>query len=428
MGGKEEKEEAAQVLAAKFAVIFPHLDERQRRLLMGAEARALGHGGIRLVARAAGVRQATVSAGVSELEAGAEPLGRARRPGGGRKRAAALDPGLVPALLALVEPQERGDPMSPLRWTAKSTRNLADELTRQGHKVSADTVGDLLRDEGFSLQGNAKTIEGARHPDRDAQFRYISGQARTYQDGGDPVISVDTKKKELIGEFANAGRQWRPKGEPAAVRTHDFPGDSAGRAIPYGVYDVTADAGWVNVGTDHDTAAFAVESIRRWWDTAGSSQYPAARRLLITADAGGSNGYRTRAWKAGLAALAAETGLEITVCHFPPGTSKWNKIEHRLFSHITMNWRGRPLTSHDVIISSIAATTTRTGLTVRARLDDGTYPTGVKVTSAQMAALPISRHPFHGDWNYTLHPASRHPAVTAALPPAGDQPGHGGPA
>jgi transposase len=417
MGGQEE---AAQILAAKFAVIFPHLDERQRRLLMAAEAGTLGHGGIRLVARAAGVREATVSLGVSELEAGAEPLGRARRPGGGRKRAADLDPGLVPALLALVEPQERGDPMSPLRWTAKSTRNLADELTRQGHKVSADTVGDLLREQGFSLQGNAKTIEGARHPDRDAQFRYISDQARAHQEAGDPVISVDTKKKELIGEFANAGREWRPEGEPAAVRTHDFPGDSEGKAIPYGVYDVTADAGWVNVGTDHDTAAFAVESIRRWWDAAGSSQYPAARRLLITADAGGSNGYRTRAWKAGLAALAEETGMEITVCHFPPGTSKWNKIEHRLFSHITMNWRGRPLTSHDVVINSIAATTTRTGLTVDARLDEGTYPTGVKVSNAQMAALPISRHPFHGDWNYTLHPA----AGPAAAPPAGNDQEH----
>jgi transposase len=386
---------------------------------MGAEARALGHGGIRLVARAAGVREATVSLGVGELEAGGEPLGRARRPGGGRKRAADVDPGLRPALLVLVEPQERGDPMSPLRWTTKSTRNLADELTRQGHTVSADTVGDLLRDEGFSLQGNAKALEGTRHPDRDAQFRYINEQARAHQDSGDPVISVDTKKKELIGEFRNSGREWRPKGQPAAVRTHDFPGDSAGKAIPYGVYDVTADAGWVNVGTDHDTAAFAVESIRRWWKAAGSSGYPAARRLLITADAGGSNGYRTRAWRAELAALAAETGLEITCCHFPPGTSKWNKVEHRLFSHITMNWRGRPLTSHDVAISSIAATTTRTGLTVQACLDDGTYPTGVKVSNAQMAALPVSRHSFHGDWNYTLHPAAH-----TAGPPAGNDQEH----
>jgi transposase len=388
-----------EMLAAKFEAILPHLDERQRRLLMGAEARALGHGGIRLVARAAGVREATVSLGVSELDAGAEPLGRARRPGGGRKRAADLDPGLRPALRALIEPEERGDPMSPLRWTTKSTRTLAAELTAQGHKVGADTVGDLLREAGFSLQGNAKTIEGTQHPDRDAQFRYISGQVKDHQVTGDPVISVDTKKKELIGEFKNAGREWRPAGEPVATRTHDFPGDSVGKAIPYGVYDITGNAGWVSVGTDHDTAAFAVESIRRWWNAAGSGDYPAARRLLITADAGGSNGYRTRAWKAGLAALAAETGLQITCCHFPPGTSKWNKVEHRLFSHITMNWRGRPLTSHDVIVNSIAATTTRTGLTVRARLDDGTYPTGVKVTSAQMAALPVSRHRFHGDWN-----------------------------
>jgi DDE family transposase len=407
--------EAEESLRAKFSALLPHLDERQQRLYLGSEARALGHGGVAVVARAAGVSRVTVSAGAREMEAGDEPLGRARRPGGGRKRAADADPGLVPALLALVEPGERGDPMSPLRWTTKSTRNLAGELTRQGHKAGPDTVGDLLRAEGFSLQGNAKIIEGAQHPDRDAQFRYIAGKARDHQDAGDPVISVDTKKKELIGEFANAGREWRPRGEPTAVRTHDFPGDSAGKAIPYGIYDVTADAGWVNAGTDHDTAAFAVESVRRWWNAAGSSQYPRARRLLITADAGGSNGYRTRAWKTGLAALAAETGMEIMVCHFPPGTSKWNKIEHRLFSHITMNWRGRPLTSHDVIISNIAATTTRTGLTVDARLDDGTYPTGVKVGNALMAALPISRHLFHGDWNYTLHPA----AGPTAVPPAG---------
>jgi hypothetical protein len=397
-------EETRQVLAAKFQVIFPHLDERQRRLLMGAEARALGHGGIRAVARAAGVREATVSLGAGELDSGAEPLGRVRRPGGGRKQAADLDPGLRPALLALVEPDERGDPMSPLRWTTKSTRNLAAELTRQGHRVGADTVGDLLRAEGFSLQGNAKTIEGQRHPDRDVQFRYISEQVKAYQDTSDPVISVDTKKKELVGEFKNAGREWRPKGEPAATRTHDFPGDGVGKAVPYGVYDLTANAGWVSVGTDHDTAAFAVESIRRWWTAAGSGDYPEARRLLITADAGGSNGYRTRAWKAELAALAAETGLQITCCHLPPGTSKWNKIEHRLFSHITMNWRGRPLTSHEVIVQTIAATTTRTGLRVRAELDDSAYDTGVKVSDRQMDALPLTRHDWHGDWNYTLRP------------------------
>jgi hypothetical protein len=415
-------------LTAKFGTILPHLDERQRRLLMGAEARALGHGGIRLVARAAGVREATVSLGVDELDSGAGPLGRARRPGGGRKRAADVDPGLRPALLALVEPEERGDPMSPLRWTTKSTRTLAGELTRQGHRVGADTVSDLLREEGFSLQGNAKTIEGKRHPDRPAQFRYINEQVKAHQDSADPVISVDTKKKENVGEFKNGGREWRPKGQPAATRTHDFPDGQLGKAIPYGVYDLAANAGWVSVGTDHDTAAFAVESIRRWWNAAGRAAYPGARRLLVTADAGGSNGYRTRAWKAELAAFALQTGLTVTVCHFPPGTSKWNRIEHRLFSHITMNWRGRPLTSHEVIVNTIAATTTRTGLTVRAELDPGSYPDGVKVSDEQMAALPLDRHAWHGDWNYTLrpeppapppppareaeHPGWAHPALT----------------
>jgi hypothetical protein len=416
MGGNEE---AAVVLAAKFAVIFPHLDERQRRLLMGAEARALGHGGIRLVARAAGVREATVSLGVDELDSGAEPLGRVRRPGGGRKRAADLDPGLRPALLALVEPDERGDPMSPLRWTTKSTRNLAGELTARGHKVSADTVGDLLRAAGFSLQGNAKALEGQRHPDRDAQFRYINEQAKAHHGTADPVISVDTKKKELVGQFANAGREWRPAGQPVLVNSHDFPQDSAGKAIPYGIYDIAGNAGWVSVGTDHDTAAFAVESVRRWWNAAGRDEYPAAR-LLVTADAGGSNGYRTRAWKAELAALAVETGLEITVCHFPPGTSKWNKIEHRLFSHITMNWRGRPLTSHEVIVQAIAATTTRTGLRVRVELDDSPYETGVTVSDRQMGALPLTRHDWHGDWNYTLRPEAYDP--DAGAPDPFDQP------
>jgi hypothetical protein len=405
-----------EMLAAKFGSIFPHLDERQRRLLVGAEARALGHGGIRLVARAAGVREATVSLGVTELDSGAEPLGRVRRPGGGRKRAAELDPGLRPALLALVEPQERGDPVSPLRWTAKSTRVLAAELTAQGRKVSADTVADLLRAEGFSLQGNAKTIEGAQHPDRDAQFRYISERARACQDTGDPVISVDTKKKELVGDFANGGKEYQPKGSPVPVRTHDFIDKELGKAIPYGVYDLAANAGWVNVGTDHDTAAFAVESIRRWWKAMGQAAYPHARRLLITADAGGSNSYRTRAWKAELAVFALETGLAVTVCHFPPGTSKWNKIEHRLFSAITMNWRGRPLTSHEVIVNTIAATTTRTGLTVHAGLDPGSYPEGVKVSDEQMAVLPLDRHDWHGDWNYTLRPEPPAPPLPPRPP------------
>ncbi|MGO8890657.1 MAG: ISAzo13 family transposase [Streptosporangiaceae bacterium] len=413
MGAKEVTRE---MLAAKFQAIFPHLDERQRRLLMGAEARALGHGGIRLVALAAQAREGTVSLGVSELESGAEPLSRARRPGGGRKRAADLDRELVPALLALVGPEERGDPMSPLRWTVKSTRTLAAELTRQGHHVSADTVRDLLHEQGFSLQGNAKTIEGRQHPDRDAQFRYISEQATAHQAAGDPVISVDTKKKEQVGEYENGGRTWRPAGDPAQVRDHDFPGPD--KAIPYGIYDLAANAGWVNVGTDHDTAAFAVESVRRWWSARGSADYPGARRLLITADAGGSNGYRTRAWKAGLAGLAAETGLEITCCHFPPGTSKWNKIEHRLFSHITMNWRGRPLTSHEVVVSSIAATTTRTGLTVHAELDTGSYATGAKISDAQLAALPLTRHDWHPDWNYTLRPQAYDTPAAVAAPPA----------
>jgi hypothetical protein len=434
LGAVAAKTVTAEMLAAKLEMIWPHLDERQRRLLLGAEARALGHGGIRLVAQAAGVREATVSLGVSDLEGGALPQGRARRPGGGRKRSADLDPGLVPALLALVEPEERGDPQSPLRWTVKSTRALAAELARQGHRASAGTVAALLRGEGFSLQGNAKVIEGSSHPDRDAQFRYINGQVKAFQAAGDPVISVDSKKKEMVGDFGNAGRQWRPKGSPARVRDHDFACDSEGRAIPYGVYDLTADAGWVSVGTDRDTAAFAVETIRRWWNARGRPDYPAAGRLLVTAGGGGANGTRPRAWKAGLAALALETGLEVTVCHFPPGTSKWNKIEHRLFSHITMNWRGRPLTSHEVVVSSIAATTTRTGLTVHAELDPGSYPAGQTVSDAEMDALPLTRHDWHGDWNYTLRPepparppdgpgtaAWAHPALTGLAPAQWDQ-------
>ncbi|WP_330457560.1 ISAzo13 family transposase [Streptomyces sp. NBC_00820] len=420
-------DETRDQLAIKFGGLFPHLDERQRRLMLGAEARILGHGGIRAVARAAQVSETTVRKGVDELEAGEESLGRVRRAGGGRKKAVDLDPGLRPALLALVEPDERGDPMSPLRWTVKSTRTLAATLTRQGHRVCADTVGDLLREEGFSLQAGAKTLEGKQHPDRDAQFRYINERATEHMVGGQPVISVDAKKKELVGDYKNAGRQWRPEGEPVQVKTHHFPDrQGPGKAIPYGIYDVAANTGWVSVGTDHDTAAFAVASIQRWWQARGRHDYPQATRLLITADAGGSNGYRTRAWKTELAALAAETGLDITVCHMPPGTSKWNKIEHRLFSHISMNWRGRPLTSHDVIVNSIAATTTHTGLKVHAELDPGTYDTGIKVTDSDsdsdsdIDALPMHRHRFHGDWNYTLHPRPRDTTSAAKKPrPAG---------
>ena len=336
-----------EMLAALFESVSPHLDERQRRLLAGAQARVLGHGGIRLVARAAGVREATVSLGAAELESGAEPLGRARRAGGGRKRAAVTDPGLVPALLALVEPEERGDPESPLRWTVKSVRTLAAELTAQGHPVSAATVDKLLHEQGFSLQANAKTIEGRQHPDRDGQFRYINEQARAYRDVGDPVISVDAKKKEQVGQYAAAGRAWRPEGEPVKVRDHGFPEPGEGKAIPYGIYDLAANAGWVNVGTDHNTAGFAVESIRRWWKDRGSGDYPAARRLLITADAGGSNGYRTRAWKAGLAVLAEETGLEITCCHFPPGT------QCRCLSAANYRFAGRRPRVHDAGYASV---------------------------------------------------------------------------
>jgi hypothetical protein len=399
-------------------VLLPHLNERQRRLYLGAEAASLGHGGIRLVARAAGTREATVSPGVTELDSGQAPLNRVRRPGAGRKRATDTDPGLGPALLALVEPDLRGDPMPPLRWTTLPTRKLADALSSQGHPISADTVGDVLRQQGFSLQSNYKTLEGTQSPDRDAQFRYINEQVTTHQSDGQPVISVDTKKKELIGEFQNSGREWRPTGDPVLVNGHDFPDKKLGKVVPYGVYDLAADAGWVNVGTDHDTAAFAVESLRRWWLGAGAAAYPDATRLLVTADAGGSSGLRVRAWKTGLAEFAAQTGLEITVCHFPPGTSTWNKIEHRLFNHITMNWRGRPLSSHEVVLNTIAATTTRTGLTVRAELGTGTCPLKVKISNAQLAALPLTRHDWHGtNWNYTPHPAPlEHTQPATAVP------------
>jgi transposase len=410
-------------MGPELGVLLPLLDERSRRLVLGAVARAAGDGGVTAVARVAGASWQTVSDGAAELESGeVAPEGRVRRPGGGRKKLADSDPGLVPALLELVEDSTRGDPGSPLTWTTKSLAGLAGELAGRGHRCSAQTVWRLLREQGFSLQANAKTIEGSAHPDRDAQFRYIAAQAKEHMAAGQPVISVDAKKKELVGEYARAGREWRPAGDPVRVRDHDFPDGELGKVTPYGIYDVAANTGFVNVGTDHDTAAFAVESVRCWWDALGKDAYPGARRLLVTADAGGSNGYKTRAWKTGLADLAAQTGLEITVCHFPPGTSKWNKIEHRLFSRISRNWRARPLTSHEVIIKTIAATTTRAGLAVTAALDERAYPTGAGSTGAQIAELEdtgaLTRHGFHGDWNYTIGPAARAPAPPPPAPPA----------
>jgi transposase len=411
--------EVRDQLSVRFEVLLPHLNERQRRLLLAVEARLLGHGGVRAVAEVAGVSETTVRTGVFELEAGEAPFpeGQVRRRGGGRKSAAELDRDLVAALLALVEPDERGDPESPLRWTTKSLRHLAGELARQGHRVSAPTVGRLLRDHGFSLQGNAKVLEGEQHPDRDAQFRYINQQVKDHQAAGEPVISVDTKKREQLGRLPMGGREWRPRGDPVPVEDHSFffTGPDVEQAIPYGIYDVTRNTGWVNVGVDHDTSVFAVQSIRGWWKMRGSQDYPQASRLLITADAGGSNGYRYRVWKSELAALAAETGLAITVCHFPPGTSKWNKIEHRLFSHITLNWRGRPLTSHEVVVQTIAAASTRSGLAVEAVLDSGDYPTGVAISKERLAGLPLERHATHGAWNYTLHPR-RGPGPPGAAP------------
>lgn len=396
-----------EALAAMFAVLGPQLDERQRRLLAGAQARALGRGGVAVVARASGMSHSTVHLGSREINQGPEPQGRVRRPGAGRPRATDRDPGLLQALDALVEPTARGDPTSPLRWTCKSTRKLADELTAQGHRVSARTVARLLGELDYSLQAPSKQVEGAQRPDRDGQFRYLNAQAGEHLAAGQPVISVDTKKKEVVGNLANKGREWQPKGDPVRVDVHDFPDPQVGKAIPYGVYDLGADQGWVSVGGDHDTAAFAVATIRRWWQMVGRHAHPQPSRLLITADAGGSNGYRSRLWKVGLGKLANETGLAVTVCHFPPGTSKWNRIEHRLFNQISMNWRGRPLVSHEVIVDLIGKTTTRTGLTVHAELDRGSYPTGVRVSDAELAAVPLCRHDWHGEWNYTITDATR---------------------
>ncbi len=391
------------MLKCRTKLLFPQLTERQRRLCAATDARALGYGGVSRVARVTGLGRATIHRGLAELEEQELPPERSRRAGGGRKRLAETDPTVLKDLRRLVDPATRGDPESPLRWTNKSTRHLAQALKSAGHTLSHRVVGEMLKELGYSLQANSKTIEeGSRHPDRDAQFGYINTQATAHLRRGQPVISVDTKKKELIGPFRNAGKEYQPRGQPERVKVHDFLDRELGKAIPYGVYDVARNLGWVNVGCDHDTASFAVASIRRWWKGMGHRLYPRATRLLICADSGGSNSYRTRLWKVELQALVDEIGLEVTVCHLPPGTSKWNKIEHRLFSHISMNWRGKPLVSHEVVVNLIAATTTDKGLRVRAQLDRRTYPTKVEVTKADMQRVNLQPHKYHGEWNYTI--------------------------
>ena len=394
-----------QAIGDRFRALAGELDERRRRLWAAAEARAVGRGGIAAVARASGISEETIRRGVRELERGErlEP-GRVRRPGGGRKALTEQDPTLLADLERLVDGDARGDPEVALRWTAKSVRNLADGLAELGHRVHFTSVAKLLRGLGYSLQANSKTREGTSHPDRDSQFRHINARVQAALGVGEPVISVDTKKKELVGDFKNPGRELAPKGSPVPVRVHDFKDPLLGKAIPYGIYDLGADEGWVNVGIDHDTAQFAVASIRGWWEHLGRKRYPDATTLTITADCGGSNGNRTRLWKTELQHLADEAGLKICVCHLPPGTSKWNKIEHRLFSFISQNWRGKPLTSTEVIINLIAATTTRTGLEVYAQLDTRRYPRDIKITDHELTALNLTGDPFHPDWNYTIKP------------------------
>jgi transposase len=392
-------------IGERFRAMAGELDERQRRLWAAAEARSAGRGGIAATARATGMAVDTIRKGIAELESGVTPgPGRVRRAGAGRRPVTETDPGLAADLERLVDVGTRGDPELPLRWTSKSVRKLADGLGELGHTVSYRTVARLLRRLGYSLQANRKTHEGADHPDRDAQFEHINQTAKAALGAGQPVISVDTKKKELIGQFKNGGREWAPAGAPVEVNTHDFPSQSQGRAIPYGVYDLANDEGWVSVGIDHDTSQFAAASILAWWHHLGRQRFPHATTLTITADCGGSNGNRTRMWKTELQRLADDTGLRITVCHFPPGTSKWNKIEHRLFSYISINWRGKPLTSHQTVIDLIAATTTRTGLKVYARVDHATYPDKIKITDAQLATVQLEGNPFHPEWNYTIKP------------------------
>jgi hypothetical protein len=403
---------SAQARAARkrYREMAPVLNEQSRRRFVALEAEALGRGGVSLMTRISGLARSTIYHGLSDIRHNVSaPAGRTRKKGGGRKRKAIQDPTLVADLKSLVEAVTRGDPMRPLLWTTRSLRNLVNELARTGHTVCPTVVGDLLRGMGYSLQANSKTREGSRHIDRDAQFQYINTQATVFLAANEPVISVDTKKKELVGNFKNNGREWRPKGTPDLVNVHDFIDPKLGRAVPYGIYDINNNVGWVSVGTDHDTACFAVNAIRRWWRAMGKKRHPKARRLMITADGGGSNGYRVRLWKVELQKLADELKLPITVCHLPPGTSKWNKIEHRLFSFITINWRGKPLRSYRTIVQLIAATTTDTGLKVRAELDENKYPKGVKVSDAQLAAVNLSRHSFHGDWNYTIAPRRKNP-------------------
>jgi hypothetical protein len=398
----------SDMIRDRFTALSAHLDERERRLFVAMEASSAGYGGIAAVSRATGVAASTIGRGLKDL-AGETALtpGRVRRPGGGRKLLVDSDPTLLADLMKLVEPGARGDPMSPLRWTCKSLRRLAEELQARGHQISHTKVGELLKAQKFSLQGNSKMREGGDHPGRDAQFVNINRCVKAALAKGQPVISVDTKKKELVGDFKNAGREWRPLGDPEEVQVYDFLSLAAGRAIPYGIYDLATNAGWVSVGIDHDTAAFAVQTIRRWWQETGRVRYPKARKLVITADGGGSNGSRVRLWKRELQRLANELGIAIEVHHLPPGTSKWNKIEHRLFSFISMNWRAKPLVSYRVILDLISATTTKTGLTVQCELDPATYPTGISVSDQEMAALNIVRATFRGEWNYTIRPKNR---------------------
>jgi hypothetical protein len=399
-----KSDEEFQAMQARLADLLPRLNERDRRLALATEAKSWGRGGITAVHQATGASRTTIRRGMTELADNSAERSPdwVRAPGGGRKKSEVANPELVDVLDGLIEPETRGDPESPLRWTTKSTRHLAAELSGMGHSVSHDVVAKILHSLRYSLQGTRKKLEGSQHPDRDDQFRYINKLAKEFLAAGDPVISVDTKKKELVGQFAQAGKEWHPQGEPVDVSTYDFPSEADGKAIPYGVYDLTDNSAWVSVGIDHDTSVFAVATIQKWWEKMGKEKYSDSRRIFITADGGGSNGHRPWLWKHELARLAAATGLEIVVSHYPPGTSKWNKIEHRLFSRITQNWRGRPLETYQTIVNLIASTTTTTGLTVRCELDPGLYPTKIKLTDHQKESIPLARHLFHGDWNYTI--------------------------